>query len=348
MYSLLRPLLFSLAPETAHHVTLNTLQAAHRMGVLPLLHQRPQHNPCAMMGLTFPNPVGLAAGLDKNGEYIDALAALGFGFIEIGSVTPRAQPGNPQPRMFRLTSAQAIINRMGFNNHGLDVFIRNVQHSRFATTPGNVLGINIGKNFDTPIENAANDYLLGLRGVYAYASYVVINISSPNTRDLRQLQGSSQLDDLLTKLKIEQQRLADQHGKYVPLALKIAPDLDGEQIIEIATLLLRHHIDGVIATNTTVSRTGIEHLPQYTESGGLSGAPLREKSTAVIRQLAAALQGAIPIIGVGGIMSGEDAVEKINAGASLVQLYSGLVYRGTELITECADAIAATKTVVVK
>ncbi len=344
MYSLLRPLFFLLSPETAHHVTLSTLQVAHRVGVLPLLHQRPQHNPCTMMGLTFLNPVGLAAGLDKNGEYIDALAALGFGFIEIGSVTPRAQPGNPQPRMFRLTPAQAIINRMGFNNHGLDAFIRNVQHSRFATTPGNVLGINIGKNFDTPIENAANDYLLGLRAVYAYASYVVINISSPNTLDLRQLQGSSQLDDLLTKLKIEQQKLTDQHGKYVPLALKIAPDLDGEQIIEIATLLLRHQIDGVIATNTTVSRTGIEHLPQYTEAGGLSGAPLREKSTAVIRQLAAALQGAIPIIGVGGIMSGEDAVEKINAGASLVQLYSGLVYRGTELITECADAIAAVKT----
>lgn len=344
MYSQLRPLLFLLSPETAHHVTLSTLQVAHRVGVLPLLHQRPQHNPCMMMGLTFPNPVGLAAGLDKNGEYIDALAALGFGFIEIGSVTPRAQPGNPQPRMFRLTQAQAIINRMGFNNHGLDALIRNVQHSRFATTPGNVLGINIGKNFDTPIENAANDYLLGLRAVYAYASYVVINISSPNTRHLRQLQGSSQLDDLLTKLKIEQQKLTDQHGKYVPLALKIAPDLDGEQIIEIATLLLRHQIDGVIATNTTVSRTGIEHLPQYTEAGGLSGAPLREKSTAVIRQLAAALQGAIPIIGVGGIMSGEDAVEKINAGASLVQLYSGLVYRGTELIIECTDAIAAVKT----
>ncbi len=350
MYSMLRPLLFSLAPETAHHLTLSTLQAAHRMGVLPLLHQHPQNNPRTVMGLIFPNPVGLAAGLDKNGKYIDALAALGFGFIEIGSVTPRAQPGNPQPRMFRLTQAQAIINRMGFNNRGLDALIRNVQHSRFATTPGNVLGINIGKNFDTPIENAANDYLLGLRAVYAYASYVAINISSPNTKGLRQLQGSSQLDDLLTKLKIEQQKLTDQHGKYVPLALKIAPDLDGEQIIEIATLLLRHQIDGVIATNTTVSRTGIEHLPQYivplwgTEAGGLSGAPLREKSTAVIRQLAAALQGAIPIIGVGGIMSGEDAVKKINAGASLVQLYSGLVYRGTELIIECTDAIAAVKT----
>ena len=344
MYSLLRPLLFLLAPETAHHVTLSTLQAAHRVGVLPLLHQCPQHNPCTMMGLTFPNAVGLAAGLDKNGEYIDALAALGFGFIEIGSVTPRAQPGNPQPRMFRLTPAQAIINRMGFNNHGLDALIRNVQHSRFVTSPDAVLGINIGKNIDTPIENAINDYLLGLRAVYAYASYVAINISSPNTRDLRQLQGSRQLHDLLTQLKSEQKKLADQHGKYVPLVLKIAPDLDSEQVTEIASLLLRHQIDGVIATNTTVSRTSLEHLPQHIEAGGLSGAPLREKSTAVIRQLADVLQGAIPIIGVGGIMSGEDAVEKIDAGASLVQLYSGLVYRGTELISECADAIAAVKT----
>ncbi|MEQ1674750.1 MAG: quinone-dependent dihydroorotate dehydrogenase [Candidatus Nitrotoga sp.] len=343
MYPLLRPLFFSLAPETAHHVTLSTLQAAYQLGLLPLLHKRPKNYPRTVMGLTFSNPVGLAAGLDKNGKYIDALAALGFGFIEIGSVTPRAQPGNPQPRMFRLTPAQAIINRMGFNNQGLDALIRNVQHSRFATSPSAVLGINIGKNFDTPIENAINDYLLGLRAVYAHASYVAINISSPNTLDLRQLQGSSQLHDLLKQLKSEQQKLADQHGKYVPLALKIAPDLDSEQIIEIAALLMRHHIDGVIATNTTVSRTGVEHLPLYTEAGGLSGAPLREKSTAVIRQLATALQGAIPIIGVGGIMSGEDAVEKIDAGASLVQLYSGLVYRGTELITECADAIAAIK-----
>ncbi|MEQ1812949.1 MAG: quinone-dependent dihydroorotate dehydrogenase [Candidatus Nitrotoga sp.] len=343
MYSLLRPLFFSLAPETAHHVTLSTLQAAHHTGVLPLLHQRPQNNPRTMMGLTFPNPVGLAAGLDKNGEYIDALAALGFGFIEIGSVTPRAQPGNPRPRIFRLTPAQAIINRMGFNNQGLDVLIRNVQHSRFATSPDAVLGINIGKNFDTPIENAVYDYLLGLRTVYAHASYVAVNISSPNTLYLRQLQGSSQLRDLLVQLKSEQQKLADRHGKYVPLALKIAPDLSSEQVIEIASLLLRHQIDGVIATNTTVSRAGVEHLPQHTEAGGLSGAPLREKSTMVIRQLATVLQGAIPIIGVGGVMSGEDAVEKIDAGASLVQLYSGLVYRGTELITECANAIATIK-----
>lgn len=341
MYSLLRPLLFSLDPETAHHVTLNALQAAHRAGVLSLLQQRPQNNPRTVMGLTFPNPVGLAAGLDKNGEYIDALADLGFGFIEIGSVTPRAQSGNPQPRMFRFSESQAIINRMGFNNHGLDALIANVQRSRFAAMPGAILGINIGKNFDTPIEQAANDYLHCLRGVYAHASYVVINISSPNTRDLRQLQGSNQLDDLLAQIKTEQKKLADQHGKYVPLALKIAPDLDNEQVGQIATLLMRHQIDGVIATNTTVSRTGIEHLPQHTEAGGLSGAPLREKATVVIRQLADALQGAIPIIGVGGIMSGADAAEKIAAGASLVQLYSGLVYRGTALIAECADAIAA-------
>jgi len=341
MYPLLRPLLFSLAPETAHHLTLSSLQMAHRAGLLPLLCKRPQNNPYTAMGLTFPNRVGLAAGLDKNGEYIDALAALGFGFIEIGTVTPRAQPGNPQPRMFRLTAARAIINRMGFNNFGLDALIANVQLSRFANTPGAILGINIGKNFDTPIERAAEDYLQCLRGVYAHASYVTINISSPNTRDLRQLQGGSQLDDLLTQLKAEQQKLADQHGRYVPLVLKIAPDLEGEQIEQIAALLLHHRIDGVIATNTTLSRAGVEHLPQHAEAGGLSGASLREKSTVVVRQLAAALQGAIPIIGVGGILHGADAVEKIDAGASLVQLYSGLVYRGTELIAECADAIAA-------
>jgi len=340
MYALIRPLLFSLPPETAHHLTLNGLQAAYRAGLLPKFIAHAKSDPYPAMGLIFPNRVGLAAGLDKNGEYIDALAALGFGFIEIGTVTPRPQPGNPQPRMFRLAAAQAIINRMGFNNGGLDALIANVQRSRFANTPGAILGINIGKNFDTPIEQAADDYLQCLRGVYAYASYVTINISSPNTRDLRQLQGGNQLDDLLTQLKAEQQKLADQHEKYVPLVLKIAPDLEGEQIEHIAKLLLHHRIDGVIATNTTVARDGVEHLPHHAEVGGLSGAPLRAKSTMVVRQLAAALQGAIPIIGVGGILYGADAVEKIDAGASLVQLYSGLVYRGTGLIAECANVIA--------
>ena len=306
------------------------------MGLLPLLAKCPVDHPVHAMGLTFPNLVGLAAGLDKNGAYIDALAALGFGFVEIGTVTPRPQPGNPKPRLFRLPQAQAIINRMGFNNLGVDALIESVKRAQFR----GILGINIGKNFDTPIEHAAEDYLIGLRKVYAHASYIAINISSPNTKNLRQLQGGDELDALLEKLKAEQKKLADQHGKYVPLALKIAPDLDGNQISQIATLLLHHHIDGVIATNTTLSRAGVEHLPLHSEAGGLSGAPLRGPSTSVIRQLAAALQGALPIIGVGGIMKGEDAAEKIQAGAALVQVYSGLIYRGTDLIAECAAAIS--------
>ncbi len=335
MYSLIRPLLFTLDPETAHHVTLATLRAAHKLGLLPLLAKRPADNPRTAMGLTFPNPVGLAAGLDKNGDYINALAALGFGFIEIGTVTPRAQPGNPKPRMFRLPQAQAIINRMGFNNHGVDALIANVKRARFQ----GILGINIGKNADTPIEKAADDYLICLRTVYAHASYVAINISSPNTSNLRQLQDNDQLDALLAALKMEQGRLAELHGKYVPLAVKIAPDLGKEQIQQIAALLMRHHIDGVIATNTTLSREGVQHLPQHNEAGGLSGAPLRDSSTVVIRELATTLQGALPIIGLGGILCGEDALEKMRAGAALVQLYSGLIYRGADLIAECAAAI---------
>jgi dihydroorotate dehydrogenase len=335
MYSLLRPLLFTLDPETAHHVTLNNLQLAYNIGILPLFSKQPQPDTCTVMGLNFPNPVGLAAGLDKNGAYIDALAALGFGFIEIGTITPRPQPGNPKPRLFRLPEAQAIINRMGFNNLGVDALIENVKRSHYK----GILGINIGKNFDTPIERAADDYLIGLRKVYPHASYVAINISSPNTKNLRQLQGGDELGALLSQLKAEQEKLAQQHGKYVPITLKIAPDLDSEQIKQIATLLKKHRIDGVIATNTTLSRDGVTHLPQHTEAGGLSGAPVREKSTAVIRQLALELQGALPIIGVGGILSGADAVEKIQAGAALVQLYSGLIYRGTDLVVECAAAI---------
>ncbi len=340
MYSIVRPLLFTLDPERAHHITLDALQIAHQLAMLPFLCSQPAENPRQAMGLTFPNPVGLAAGLDKNGGYIDALAALGFGFLEIGTVTPRPQPGNAKPRLFRLPQAAAIINRMGFNNDGVDVLLANVKRARFR----GILGINIGKNFDTPIANAAQDYLLCLRKVYAHASYVTINISSPNTKNLRQLQGGAELDALLAQLKTEQKVLADIHGKYVPLAVKIAPDLDDEQIREVATLLLRHGIDGVIATNTTLSRTGVEHLPQHDEAGGLSGAPLRDKSTHVIRQLSATLQGALPIIGVGGILRGEDAREKIQAGATLVQLYSGLIYRGTGLVNECASALFNLKT----
>jgi dihydroorotate dehydrogenase len=289
------------------------------------------------MGLTFPNPVGLAAGLDKNGECIAGLAALGFGFIEIGTVTPLPQPGNPQPRLFRLPQANAIINRMGFNNSGVDALIENVKRADYR----GILGINIGKNAATPIEKAADDYLICLRKVYAHASYVTVNISSPNTKNLRQLQGGDELDALLAQLKAEQEKLANTHGKYVPVALKIAPDLDNEQIGRISALLMQHRIDAVIATNTTLSREGVEHLPHGSEAGGLSGAPVRGKSTAVIRALAAELRDALPIIGAGGILNGADAVEKIDVGAALVQLYSGLIYRGPSLIDECCAAIRA-------
>ncbi|MEW6562617.1 MAG: quinone-dependent dihydroorotate dehydrogenase [Pseudomonadota bacterium] len=335
MYSLIRPLAFALDPETAHHVTLDSLKAAEKLGLLPLMYPQPKHDPRTVMGLHFPNPVGLAAGLDKNGDCIDALAALGFGFIEIGTVTPRPQPGNPKPRLFRLPEAQGIINRMGFNNAGVDKLIENVQRAKFR----GILGINIGKNFDTPIERAADDYLIGLRKVYPYASYVTINISSPNTKNLRQLQGGDELDALLGALKTEQAKLADMHGKYVPLAVKIAPDLDREQVAQIAALLTQHRIDGVIATNTTLSREGVQGLQHAEETGGLSGVPVREKSTAVIRQLAADLAGALPIIGVGGIINGRDAVEKVEAGAALVQIYSGMIYRGPALVGEVCAAL---------
>lgn len=337
MYSLSRPALFALDAETAHHLTLCGLKTAYSFGLSGLIAPRIPDDPRSVMGLTFPNPVGLAAGLDKNGDCIDGLAALGFGFIEIGTVTPLPQPGNPKPRLFRLPQANAIINRMGFNNDGVDKLIENVQRADYR----GILGINIGKNAGTPIENAADDYLICLRKVYAHASYVAVNISSPNTRNLRQLQGEDALNHLLTQLKAEQQKLADTHGKYVPIALKIAPDMEGGQIAQIARLLMQHRIDGVIATNTTLSREGVEHLPHGEETGGLSGAPVRKKSTGVIRALAAELQGALPIIGVGGILSGADAAEKISAGAALVQLYSGLIYRGPALIGECC---AATRT----
>src|SRR3989338_7932553 len=343
MYSLLRPLLFRLDPETAHHLTLGGLKAAHSLGLDSFIAKRPPDNPRTVMGLIFPNPVGLAAGLDKNGDCIDGLAALGFGSIEIGTVTPFPQPGNPRPRLFRLPQAGAIINRMGFNNDGVDALVANVQRTDCRGISGHsgILGINIGKNAATPIEKAADDYLICLRKVYAHAGYVTVNISSPNTRNLRQLQDEGALDNLLSQLKTEQHRLADAHGKYVPIAVKIAPDMESEQIAQIARLLTQHRMDGVIATNTTLSREGVENLPHGTETGGLSGAPLREKSTAVIRQLAAELQGALPIIGVGGILSGADAADKINAGAALVQIYSGLIYRGPELVTECSAALHA-------
>ncbi len=340
LYSLARPLLFSLDPESAHNLTLPALRTAARFGLAQWL-PRPAPDPRTVMGLRFPNPVGLAAGLDKDGAYIDGLAALGFGFIEVGTVTPRPQPGNPQPRMFRLPAANALINRMGFNNGGVDAFVRNVQASRFYQEQQGILGLNIGKNADTPIARATDDYLACLDKVYPYAAYVTVNISSPNTKNLRQLQQASELDDLLFRLKQSQAKLADRHARYVPVVLKIAPDLDDEQVKAIAGALVRHKIDGVIATNTTITRDAVQGLPHAQETGGLSGAPVRELSTQVIAALHRELGGALPVIGVGGILSGADAKAKTDAGASLVQLYTGLIYRGPALVRECAAALAA-------
>lgn len=339
LYALARPLLFALDPETAHNLTLPLLRYAANLGI-PATINRPVADVRHVMGLSFPNAVGLAAGLDKDGDYIDGLSALGFGFIEIGTVTPRPQPGNPRPRMFRLPQAHALINRMGFNNGGVDAFVRNVQSSRFYQEKLGVLGLNIGKNADTPMERATDDYLICLDKVYPYASYVTVNISSPNTKNLRQLQQASELDELLTKLKEAQNRLADKHGHYVPIVLKIAPDLDIEQIRTIAEALLRHHMDGVIATNTTITRDAVQGLAHANEMGGLSGAPVRELSNRVIRALHQQLGKDIPIIGVGGIFSADDAQAKLDAGASLIQLYTGLVYRGPALVGECARALA--------
>lgn len=330
LYSFARPFLFALKPETAHSLSLAALDKAHKLKLLKPAADLPVC-PTEVMGLRFPNPVGLAAGMDKNGEHIDALADLGFGFIEIGTVTPRPQSGNPEPRLFRLRDAYAIINRMGFNNHGVDNLVENVKRATYR----GVLGINIGKNAGTPIAHAIDDYLACLSAVYAHASYVAVNISSPNTEKLRDLQGADALDGLLAGLKCRQQELADMHGSYVPIALKIAPDLNNEQISTISTLLRRHRIDGVIATNTTLDRDRVEHLRHGQEMGGLSGKPLRQKSTAVIRQLYTALQNEVPIIGVGGILSANDAEEKIFAGAKLVQIYTGLIYRGPEIVSNC-------------
>lgn len=296
------------------------------------------------MGIRFPNPVGLAAGLDKDCACIDGLAALGFGFIEVGTVTPRAQPGNPKPRMFRLPQANALINRMGFNNGGVDAFVRNVQASRFYQDKQGVLGLNIGKNADTPIERANDDYLTCLEKVYPFADYVTVNISSPNTKNLRQLQQASELGALLSVLKQAQRSLADRHGRYVPIALKIAPDLDAERITSIADSLLQHQIDAVIATNTTTTRDAVQGFAHADETGGLSGAPVLPLSNRVVSALRAELGDTIPIIGVGGILSGADAQAKMLAGASLVQIYTGLIYRGPALVSECAQALASVNT----
>ena len=329
LYSLVRPLLFTLEAETAHRLT---LKAADLLG--GLLATRVQPRPVRLMGLDFPNPVGLAAGLDKNAEHIDALARLGFGFIEVGTVTPRAQPGNPKPRLFRLPAASALINRFGFNNIGVDAFVANVSRARWR----GILGINIGKNFDTPMERAADDYVLCLERVYAAASYVTINISSPNTSGLRGLQEASELGALLARIAQSRERLADKHGKRVPLVLKIAPDLNEGQVQDIAAAVRTHRIDALIATNTSISREGITGLAHASETGGLSGAPIKARATAVLATLARELEGDLPLIGAGGILSGADAAEKFAAGASLVQLYTGLIFRGPALVAECAKA----------
>jgi len=330
LYPLLRPFLFALDAETAHEVTLKLLNTTENLGLTKLFCPAVANNPVNAMGLTFKNPVGLAAGLDKNGDYIDALAALGFGFLEIGTVTPRPQPGNPKPRLFRLPEHQAIINRMGFNNLGIDYLLSKVRQSRY----NGILGINIGKNFDTPIEKAVDDYLIGLRKAYPVASYITINISSPNTQNLRQLQQSDESRKLLAALKEEQFKLQQDHQKYVPLTLKIAPDLTPEDISRIAKLLLEFEIDGVIATNTTIARDRVANHPLAHETGGLSGKPVQEVSTAVVKGLSESLKSKIPIIAVGGILTREDALEKFTAGASLVQIYSGLIYQGPQLIDE--------------
>ncbi len=335
IYAVFKPLLFLLDAERAHDLTLKSLKFAEKLKLSCLFSKVPSCQPRQVMGLSFPKAVGLAAGLDKNAAYIDGLAALGFGFIEVGTVTPRPQPGNPRPRLFRVREAEGIINRFGFNNLGVDRLIENIKAAQYR----GILGINIGKNFDTPNERAVDDYLICLRKVYPYASYVTVNISSPNTKNLRALQEKDALSGLLAALKAEQQQLAASHGKYVPIALKIAPDLESEQINEIADLLLQHDFDGVIATNTTLAREAVQGMENADETGGLSGAPVRDKSTTVIRQLAQRLQGRIPVIGVGGILSGSDAADKIAAGASLVQIYSGLIYRGPALVKDICRAL---------
>lgn len=335
LYSLAKPYLFKLDAESAHDLTLKSLKWAEKSGLLGLCAQPAICATRQVMGLNFPNPVGLAAGLDKNAAVIDGMAALGFGFIEVGTVTPRPQPGNPKPRLFRIPEAQGIINRFGFNNLGVDNLITNVKAAKFK----GVLGINIGKNFDTPNERAVDDYLLCMQKVYTHASYISINISSPNTKNLRALQEKEALSDLLGALKLEQTKLAEQYSKYVPITLKIAPDLTPEQVQEIAILLMQHQIDGVIATNTTLARDAVHGLQHSEETGGLSGVPVRNASTMVIQQLSQHFQGALPIIGVGGIFNGADAVEKIAAGASLVQVYSGLIYQGPKLVRDICKTL---------
>jgi len=340
-YALTRPFLFGLDPEQAHDLTLGAIAALQNTPAQCLWQQTRVDDPVTVAGLRFPNRLGLAAGLDKNGRCIDGLGALGFGFIEVGTVTPLAQSGNPKPRIFRLVEHRALINRLGFNNEGLAAFIANVRRSRSFRAGGGILGLNIGKNAATPIERATDDYLTCLDGVYPHADYVTVNISSPNTKNLRSLQSDEALDALLGALQTRREFLRQTHGRQVPMFLKIAPDLDEAQIQVIAATLQRHGIDGVIATNTTLSREAVAGHAHAAEAGGLSGAPVLEASNRVIRTLRQALGAGYPIIGVGGVMSGADARAKLDAGADLVQLYTGFIYGGPPLVTEAARAMAA-------
>ena len=334
MYPLIRPLLFSLDPEKAHSLSMGSLEMASKLGLTKLIY--PQVNrPVEIMGLSFPNAVGLSAGLDKNGDHIDALGSLGFGFIEIGTVTPRPQPGNPMPRLFRLPQANAIINRMGFNNLGVEHLVENAKRCKF-TGP---LGINVGKNFDTPLEQAAEDYLSCIRAAYDYADYLTVNISSPNTPGLRNLQQGDDLANLTQKLVNELKALNEESGGSVPLTVKIAPDLDADEIKQMADTLVASGVDGIIATNTTLERKAVEGMQHGSEQGGLSGAPVREQSTKVIQILSEHLKGELPIIGVGGIETAEHAKEKVDAGADLVQIYTGFIYRGPAMISKIAKAL---------
>lgn len=337
MYNLARQLLFKFTPETSHELSLDLIGAGGRLGINALLGKVPASLPVRVMGLEFPNPVGLAAGLDKNGEAICGMSQLGFGFVEVGTVTPRPQPGNPKPRIFRLPEAEAIINRMGFNNHGVDALLERVDAARFK----GILGINIGKNFDTPVERAQDDYLLCLDKVYHQASYVTVNVSSPNTPGLRSLQFGDSLKQLLGAIGQRREDLEVLHGKRVPLAIKIAPDMTDEETALVAETVFQAGMDAIIATNTTLGREGVAGLANADEAGGLSGAPVREKSTHTVRVLAQTLNGRLPIIAVGGITEGRHAAEKIEAGATLVQLYTGFIYKGPALIREAVDAIAA-------
>jgi dihydroorotate dehydrogenase len=339
-YAFARPFLFGLDPEAAHDLTLDMLARIQRTPLVCGVAQARIDDPVTIAGLRFPNRLGLAAGLDKNGRCIDAFGAMGFGFVEVGTVTPRPQPGNPKPRMFRLPEAGALINRLGFNNQGLDAFLANVKCAGFRRR-GGILGLNIGKNAATPIEDATSDYLIGLAGVYPHADYVAVNISSPNTKNLRELQSDAALEGLLTAVQERALQLAAEHGRKVPIFVKIAPDLDEAQVRLIAATLRRTSIDGVIATNTTIARDAVRHLPHGEETGGLSGAPVLAASNRVVAQLRAALGSDFPIIGVGGVMSAADAVAKIDAGADLVQLYTGFIYKGPELVPQAARAIKA-------